>query len=83
MNILFLSCLRATEMIEKKFHFRLSKRENMQLKFHKMMCNACRKYENQNAFLEKSMMADKHNQPVNENTDDLKKLILEKLYKNN
>lgn len=55
MNILFLSCLKATELIEKKLHFNLSFKEKLQLKVHKMMCDACRLYEKQSAFLEKGI----------------------------
>lgn len=55
MNILFLSCLKATELIEKKLHLRLSFKEKLQLKAHKMMCDACRLYEKQSTFLEKGI----------------------------
>jgi hypothetical protein len=52
MHILFLSCLKATELIEKNFYFKLSMREKMQLKMHKMMCNACTIYEKQSVLLD-------------------------------
>ncbi len=55
MHILFLSCLKASELIEKKFHFRLSFKEQMQLKMHKMMCSACTIYEKQSKVLDKSI----------------------------
>lgn len=55
MHILFLSCLKATELIEMRFHFKLSLTERIQLKMHKMMCEACTKYEKQSALLEKSI----------------------------
>lgn len=55
MHILFLSCLKATELIEKKLHFRLSLKEKLQLKMHKMMCDACTSYEKQSIFLEKGI----------------------------
>ncbi len=55
MHILFLSCLKATELIEKKFHFELSVKEKLQLKMHKMMCNACVNYEKQSTFIEKNI----------------------------
>ncbi len=44
-HFFFLSCLKATELIEKKFYIQLSFKENLQLKIHKMMCEACAKYE--------------------------------------
>jgi len=55
MHFLFLSCKKASELIEKKMQFRLSAKEKMQLKMHKMMCNACSLYEIQSKLLEKSL----------------------------
>ena len=79
MHILFLSCLKATELIEKKLHFRLSGKEKLQLKLHKMMCDACSSYEKQSIFLEKGISL---NQKKDFSEEDLKKLqvvISEKL----
>ncbi len=61
MHILFLSCLKATELIEKKINFKLSKKEEMQLKAHKMMCSACTNYEKQSKLIEKGL--EKSNDP--------------------
>lgn len=55
MHTLFLSCLKATELIEKKMHFRLSARERLQLKMHKMMCSACSLYEKQSTTIENGL----------------------------
>jgi len=55
MNKLFLSCLKASELIEKKMHVKLSFTEQMQLKAHKMMCEACTTYEKQSLILEKGI----------------------------
>ena len=55
MNILFLSCLKATELMEKRFHFKLSYKEKLQLKVHKMMCDACTLYEKQSIILEEGI----------------------------
>jgi len=52
MHKLFLSCLKATELIEKKFHFKLSFKEKLQLKGHKMMCKACSNYEKQSKIID-------------------------------
>lgn len=73
MHTLFLSCLKATELIEKKLHFRLSGREKLQLKMHKMMCDACSSYEKQSIFLEKGISL---SQKEEFSEDDLKKLKL-------
>ena len=55
MNKLFLSCLKASELIEKKMHIKLSFTERIQLKAHKTMCNACTMYEKQSAIIEKGI----------------------------
>jgi hypothetical protein len=55
MRLLFLSCLKATELIEKRLHYKLVWHETLQLKVHKMMCDACKRYEKQSIFLDKSM----------------------------
>ena len=52
MNVLFLSCLKASELIEKSLQFRLTLREKMQLSMHKKMCDACKLYEKQSKFLD-------------------------------
>jgi hypothetical protein len=75
MHILFLSCLKATELIEKKIHFKLSFREKLQLKVHKMMCDACSNFEKQSIFLEKGIENHhKRNQP-NLDIEQFKKQI--------
>ena len=56
MHILLLSCLKATELIEKKFHFKLSFRERLQLKMHKSICKACSMYEKQSSVLHEALM---------------------------
>ncbi len=56
MHILFLSCLKATELIEKKAVIKLSMREEMQLSIHKMMCEVCKCFETQSVFLEKNLL---------------------------
>jgi hypothetical protein len=55
MHILFLSCLKSSELIEKKLHFRLTLRERMQLKMHTMMCDACTMYQKQSYIIEKGI----------------------------
>lgn len=55
MTMLFLSCLKATELIEKKISFKLSKKERLQLEAHKTMCRACANYEKQSLLIEKGL----------------------------
>lgn len=79
MHILFLSCLRATELIEQKLHFSLSRKEKYQLKMHKMMCNACRQYEKHSYFIDKNLKHHHYIKPKEVDVEGLKKLINEKL----
>ncbi len=55
MHILFLSCLKATELLEKKLHFKLSIKEKLQLRIHKSMCEACGNYQKQSILIEKAI----------------------------
>ena len=83
MYILFLSCLKATELIEKKLYFKLSFKEKLQLKAHKAMCNACTNYEKQSYLMDKAL---RHPyKPVEQTFEisQLKKETLEKIVKTN
>ena len=55
LNILLLSCKKATELIEKREITPLSKKEKLQLRIHTSMCKACRSYEKQSDTLEKAL----------------------------
>lgn len=79
MHILFLSCLKATELIEKKLYFRLSFKEKLQLKMHKTMCDACTNYEKQSKFMDKALSHPY--KPGDSTTDDLADLKNETLAK--
>ena len=81
MHILFLSCLKASEFIEKKLHFKLSFSEKIQLELHKMMCSACSRYEKQSIIIEKSIELQNKNILNAVNIEDLKKTITKKLNK--
>lgn len=83
MHILFLSCKKATELIEKKLHFRLSMIEKMQLKMHKMMCSACTHYEKQSELIEEGIAKSKEKDFSQEEVEQLKKMINEKLKNKN
>lgn len=56
MHLLFLSCLKATELIEKKLRFKLSLSERIRLAMHKSMCDACSNYQKQSEFLDDALM---------------------------
>ncbi|MBE0638730.1 MAG: hypothetical protein IH598_09425 [Bacteroidales bacterium] len=75
-HILFLSCIKATELIEKNFHFKLSRKEKMQLRIHTIMCDACKCYENQSAFLEKAIAASLHKELIDSELKEAKEKII-------
>jgi hypothetical protein len=52
MNMLMLSCRKATELMEKKLHANLALTERLQLFLHTRMCDACRIYEKQSHFMD-------------------------------
>ena len=79
MHKLFLSCLKATELIEKKLHFKLSVKEKLQLKMHKMMCSACSNYEKQSVFIEKGISLSQKREFTVDDIKQLKVIITEKL----
>lgn len=83
MHMLFLSCLKATELIEKNLHFKLSFREKLQLKVHKMMCDACSNYGKQNFIIEMGIATQEsiEIQKLDINFDSFKKSIIDKIEK--
>lgn len=79
MHLFFLSCLRATELIEKKFHFGLSVKERIQLKMHKMMCDACIKYEKHSTLIEKGILNFEKSKEITVDIEALKTKISKKI----
>lgn len=71
MHILFLSCYKATELIERKLHLPLTLSQRIQLAMHKKMCKACSLYEKQSATLDKALY---HAHPGELHPVDLEKL---------
>ena len=83
MNYLMLSCKRATELIEKKSILGLSWKEDVQLKMHTKMCDACSHYQKQSKEIDTLLEKYIHNEdeskmPQLENKQ-LKKNILHSL----
>ena len=70
MNWMFLSCRKATELIEKKLLMGLSFKEKTQLLFHTSMCDACRKYAGQSAELDQLIKHHIDNYTPKENKTD-------------
>ena len=80
MHFLFLSCLKATELIEKKLHIQLNFKQKLQLKLHKSMCKACRLYGKQSKLIDESIKKH-HIKHIEINVEAFKKEIKEKLSK--
>ena len=78
MRFLFLSCLKATELIEKKLHVKLSAKEKIRLTLHKSMCSACRLYDKQSLILDE-VLKTHHKKDVNINIEELKLNIKQKI----
>ena len=81
MNKMFLSCLKATELIEKKLHFKLSLTEKIRLKMHKAMCDACTMYEKQSNVLDKVLGSSEPKDEIVIDLIDFKKEIMAKIEK--
>lgn len=52
MNILMLSCKKASELIDKKSVVNLSMKENVMLHMHTAMCDGCKAYQKQSKILD-------------------------------
>jgi hypothetical protein len=53
MNILMISCQKATELIDKRQALGLSLPERFRLHFHTAMCDACQLYESQSRVVDR------------------------------
>jgi len=64
MQFLFLYCLKATELIEKRIYSKLSFKKRVQLKVHKAMCDACSNYEKDSLLIDKALTKQNSIPPV-------------------
>jgi len=55
MNKLMLSCLKASELIEKRNYSPLTIADKIQLSVHLSMCTACKTYEKQSILIDKAI----------------------------
>lgn len=60
MNIIMLSCRKATELIEKQLYFGLSPLEKAKLRMHMLMCDYCTRYKKQSLFLHEPLSGHDH-----------------------
>ena len=75
-HIIILSCRKATELIEKKLHTKLSRRERIQLKWHNSICDICPLYEKQVVFLDNVLKANSPETAIEQlfSTEEIKSL---------
>ena len=78
-DILLISCLRATELIEKKFHLKLSFGDRLRLSVHKIMCSACSNYEKQSSIIDKLIAVETGKQPAAQTITSIKESIMRNL----
>ena len=52
MHFMMISCKRATELVDKRQSVGLTGREIVKLRFHTIMCRACRRYEEQSRLID-------------------------------
>lgn len=81
MNMLMLSCKKATSLIEKRSLIGLSFKEKVQLKMHKSMCDACSNYEKQSSTIDnllQNQRTNPENAPLIKN-EELKEKIINSL----
>ncbi|NOZ47841.1 MAG: hypothetical protein GXO79_13840 [Chlorobi bacterium] len=60
-------------------NFKLSFKEKLQLKVHKMMCDACNNYEKQSIIIDKELSSSIISENIDINLDQLKNQIKNKL----
>jgi anti-sigma factor RsiW len=61
MNVLMLSCKKASALIDKKAETKLSIKENIQLHLHTSMCDACTAYMKQSKMISDALHKHLHN----------------------
>lgn len=77
MKKVMLSCLKATELIEKKLLFKLSFIEGVQLFFHKKVCHTCSAYEKQSVLIDQAIKKQYHHSEHFENLTEIQKLKIQ------
>jgi hypothetical protein len=73
---IFLSCRKATEMVEKRQIAGLSCSEKIQLGMHNLMCGACKKYERQSHYIDNLLIGrEKNIEKQHTDTNNLQRRI--------
>lgn len=80
---MMISCIKSTELMEKKIFVGLTSKEKINLFFHKSMCDACTAYQKQTILMEKLLFKHIHSNNEEHITEsenkDLKERIISKL----
>ena len=79
MNVMMLSCVKATELMEMKEHVPLGLLKTMQLHMHTAMCSGCRNYIKQSRLINELLQKEFDNLTIIKNTDDLEATIISKI----
>jgi anti-sigma factor ChrR (cupin superfamily) len=79
MNMMMLSCKKATELIEKKLSRQLSAGERVQLSVHTSMCKACSNYEKQQTVIDEQLKKQGTTTSETQDTSDLQQRILQQM----
>ena len=79
-NLLFYSCKKATELIEKSKVLQLDPIEKSRLAIHTSMCDACRTYQKTSDILDRKLSEQLHHEPeAIEEIEEKKEALLRKL----
>ncbi len=79
MNVMMLSCVKATELMEMKKNVPLGLLKTMQLHMHIAMCSGCRNYLKQSRLIDELIEKKFNAIAAVENTEELEALITTKL----
>ena len=78
-NVMMLSCVKATELMEMKEHVPLGLLKTMQLHMHTAMCSGCRNYLKQTKLINQLLKKKFNSTPATPGTDELEAEIIKKL----
>ncbi len=79
MNVMMLSCVKATQLVEMKEHVPLKIIEKMQLQIHVAMCSGCKNYMKQTKLINMLLNKNFESLPKITETGQLESAIIDKL----
>lgn len=81
MHMMLLSCLMATELIEKKMDNNVPFFRKMQLNIHVSLCKACKTYKKQSTLLDEALKGSQNSNGKEIDMESFKKSIISKIDK--